>query len=136
MNFDCLPILPKCEALCCNVVPIEKEIWNLHKTEIVSPVIGIHEGTAIVEGKKIEIVLPLTSSGKCPFLTSENQCGIYDDRPSVCRKYGDESHKCLRCPFQDKNGRLRTRQEKRKIFRDAKKESGKLIKRLEKDEIG
>lgn len=128
MKFDCLPILSTCKALCCRVVPLEKEIWERNQNKIKIEVKEIHEGTAIVEGEKMDIVLPLTESGQCPFLNDKNQCGIYEDRPSVCRKYGNETHKCLRCPFQDKNGRLRSRQERRKIFREAKKEADHIIK--------
>lgn len=33
----------------------------------------------------------------CPFLTCEG-CGVYKDRPAVCRLFGAVDHAILRCP--------------------------------------
>ena len=63
-----------------------------------------------------EYVIAETENNQCPFLDN-CVCSIYDERPEVCRKFGDETHPNLICPFQDKDGRIRSRQERRKIER-------------------
>jgi Fe-S-cluster containining protein len=85
------------------------------------------EGNDPLEKRKVLMVIPLTEDGYCPFLNKDLTCNIYEDRPSVCQKYGTERHSTLRCPYQDKNGRTRSRQETRKILRDAAKGAEKLF---------
>ena len=61
------------------------------------------------------VVIPITDDGYCPFLTNDYQCAIYDERPEVCRKFGDESHPQLFCEFQTKDGKERNKKDRRKI---------------------
>ena len=35
---------------------------------------------------------------KCPYLTEDNRCGIYQVRPFVCRLFGTTEIERLRCP--------------------------------------
>ena len=35
---------------------------------------------------------------KCPYVTQENRCSIYQVRPFVCRLFGTADHERLRCP--------------------------------------
>ncbi len=60
---------------------------------------------------------PTTKTHRCPFLTYDLKCNIYENRPFVCREFGKESHERLKCSFQDKDGRERSRQERRLIER-------------------
>jgi Fe-S-cluster containining protein len=85
------------------------------------------EGYDPIEQKEVELVMPFTKDGYCPFLNKDYTCNIYDDRPAVCQRYGSEERSCLRCPYQDKDGRTRSRQESRSILRQAAKEAEKLI---------
>ncbi len=39
------------------------------------------------------------STNKCPFLRSDCKCNIYEDRPDICRRFGDGSHPMLTCQF-------------------------------------
>lgn len=65
----------------------------------------IHEihGTS----KEGDVLIPITEDLFCPFLKKDLSCAIYEDRPDVCRKFGDESHELLCCPVQDKDGNAR-----------------------------
>lgn len=111
--FDCFKCHSKCKAVCCNVCPIEKEIYErnldkrLRSIEKLSS-LGAH-------------VIPITSDGKCVFLKDDLTCNIYDDRPFLCKKFGDETHLMMTCAYQDKNGRHRSRQEKRALERKMEK---------------
>jgi Fe-S-cluster containining protein len=62
--------------------------------------------------------LLLTEDRRCVFLNDDLSCNVYEDRPWVCKKYGDESCSFMTCPFQSKEGRIRSRQERRKIERE------------------
>lgn len=55
-------------------------------------------------------VIPVTDSGYCPFLKEDLKCAIYEDRPDLCKKFGDESHPAMCCPMQDNNGNPRDKE--------------------------
>jgi Fe-S-cluster containining protein len=42
----------------------------------------------------------------CPYLTEENRCEIYENRPAICRLYGAVED--LRCPYGCRPDRLLT----------------------------
>jgi hypothetical protein len=128
-KFDCKIFHDKCHAMCCKCVPIEKEIYDRNQHNLVQKPEKIIEfvGTDSLEDKQVSLVLPITEDGYCPFLGEDLLCNIQDDKPSVCKKYGSEKLPCLRCPYQDKDGRKRSRQESRKILRDAEKSAKSLI---------
>ena len=130
MEFDCKKFHDKCHALCCKCAPIEISIYERNEDKIVREVLDILEFTAIdpFEAKEVCLKLPITKDGYCPFLNKNLSCNIYEDRPNICKRYGSEQMKCLRCPYQNKNGEQRSRQESRKILREAEKEAQKLIK--------
>jgi len=66
-------------------------------------------------------IVPITDDLKCTFLKDDFTCNIYHDRPHVCKKFGDETHLMMTCVFQDKNGRERSRQERRNLERKTNK---------------
>lgn len=104
MPFECKKYHCKCEAKCCGIVPIKITLWQKKQHCIQREVVEIH--TAIShEGR---VVIPVTEDMYCPFLKKDLSCSIYEDRPEVCRKFGDESHELLQCPMQDKEGKERT----------------------------
>jgi Fe-S-cluster containining protein len=112
---------------------MEKEIYDAHQDKIIRKPVdfyhtrGPHPVTSII----VDIVMPITEDGYCPFLNKDLTCNIYETRPLVCRKYGDETHPCLKCPMQDSEGKVRSRQQKRAIYRQAAKNSKKFFKNLE-----
>ncbi len=99
--FDCKKMHSKCKAQCCGVVPIPKDVYEKNQDKIVrKPHLLIDAGVNVI---------PITKDAYCPFLTEKLDCNIYDDRPTICRKFGDETHPMLCCPCLDKNGKIRSK---------------------------
>lgn len=116
--FDCKKMHPKCKAKCCGIVPIPLETWKNNQDKIVTKPIEILEYD--------EVFIPITNTASCVFLNGDLNCNIYDDRPNICHKFGDESHLLLSCPVLDKEGKERSRQDRRKIERKSEKYMNKL----------
>lgn len=106
-NFKC----KKDCGECCGIVPIPTIVWNRNKDKVQKFV----KQTYISE----VFVFPITEDLKCCFLTKDNKCSIYEERPDVCKRYGicDE----LPCPYLKPNGNLwseaKAKQIKKKIER-------------------
>ena len=132
--FDCKKLHTKCKAVCCKSVPIEKAVYERNVDKIIQAPISTEgfEGVDGLENRTVSLIFPITKNGYCPFLREDLLCNIQDDKPSVCVKYGSEIVPCLKCPFQDKNGRVRARQETRLILRKAKKTARNFIRKAEK----
>lgn len=130
MTFDCDKIKHKCKAECCGPTPIPKDIFERNRHKLIRPI----EQELNVTGMKIgpngpfdpfeeeELVVPIAKTDsadftRCAFLTYDLKCNIYEDRPWICRNFGNESHPLMKCSFQAKDGRIRCRQEKRAIER-------------------
>lgn len=123
MGFDCSKQHSSCKAMCCGTFPLPKEIYERNRTRIIKK----PDVEAFWERHGQELITPTTDDGLCPFLDRINlRCNIYNDRPDVCKKFGDESHVLLRCPWQDKDGNTRSRQERRKIEQEGKKATDKF----------
>jgi hypothetical protein len=108
----------KCKADCCGIVPIPKSIYFSNREKIVNIP---HE---VIDAD--DAVIPLTQNATCVFLNGDLSCNIYEDRPDVCRKFGDESHPMLFCPMLDKNGKERCRQNRRQVERQTSSYMSKL----------
>lgn len=127
--LDCKKMHHKCKAACCGMCPIPADIYNRNLDKIVEQPISTEYArqpdledcngemavSKIKSCKEIGYVIPITKSLKCCFLNKDYTCNIYDDRPFLCRKYGDESHHLMSCPWLDKNGKERTRAERRRL---------------------
>ncbi len=124
-KLDCIKMHPKCNASCCGIVPLPKDLWERNKHLAVNP----HDKIIEEEG----VVIPVTSKGNCVFLCDDYKCNIYEDRPEICRKYGDESHICMSCPYLHKDGKERSRQSQRKIQREIHKMLERIVKMNPKD---
>jgi hypothetical protein len=114
-QFDCKKQHPKCKAICCGCMDFPKEFWERHQDKVV------REPIKIIEDSSNTRVLPITASGYCSFLMDDYQCNIYEDRPNVCREYGNESSIDMSCPYLKKDGTSRSRQERRSIQRTVDK---------------
>lgn len=131
MGFNCQNCLSKCKAVCCGPVPLEVNLVEKNRHKLVRPIIEekFFEGPVMEENsfsdlknvKTAEMVLMTSEGNYCPFLTEDYKCNIYEDRPFVCKEFGKETHPLMRCSFQDKDGRVRSRQETRSIEREQKK---------------
>lgn len=126
-NFDCFRIHHKCKAECCSdFVPIPKEIYARNQNKIINK-------SLIALSDENNHIIASTENGKCIFLNKDFTCNIYDDRPPICAKFGDETHPMLCCSYQGKDGHIRSRQEKRKIERENTKWIEKFNKMLKKN---
>ena len=105
-KFQCKKYHPICKANCCGVVPIPRSLWQRKQHAIQRPIKDIFKGEAKnkATGKRENIVIPITEDHHCPFLKKDLSCAIYEDRPPLCKKYGDDSHPLMTCPMQDKHG--------------------------------
>lgn len=108
-KFQCKKYHGKCEAMCCGVVPIPLTLWQKNQHNIQREVKRTIRGTA--EKGPRHIIIPITEDHYCPFLKKDLSCAIYEDRPEICRKFGDDSHPLMCCPMQDKEGNPRDEKE-------------------------
>lgn len=61
-------------------------------------------------------------NGRCPHLTSDGKCGVYDARPLVCRLYGaSELFFCPDCECAEPLSEEETRSMLREYLREAEK---------------
>lgn len=111
-----------CKAECCAISPMEQEIYYRNFKKSVRPVIKM---IPLAPG----IIVPVTENGKCTFLNDDLSCNIYDDRPSVCIKFGDETHVLMSCAYQTKEGNERNPKDKKKILRIQKESTDRALGR-------
>lgn len=93
---------------CCETIPIKTELVDKNRhlfqrpvKKIVIP--GIFSG-------EYTIVYTDIKGGKCVFLTTDNVCAIYTDRPEVCRIFGLSGGE-YECPNVAPDGRIRSHNE-------------------------
>lgn len=121
MEFECKKYHCKCEARCCGIVPIEAPIWSRNQHHIKRKPTETHKVYATTaEGNRYSAILPVTEDGYCPFLGEDLSCAIYEDRPDVCKRFGDESHWALKCPMQHADGSPRSAESQIEITSKAK----------------
>lgn len=114
MNCD----VKKCKAECCGLVPFNKTEFD--KSKLIREV-NIQE--------KNGIIIAVDKDLYCGFLGHDYKCAIYDHRPDICRRFGNEEHALLTCRWQNKNGEIRSRAERRRSFREMKTVTDKLYKK-------
>ena len=79
----------KCKACCCYNVPFDKGELEQFADKIVTPVLSVWPVGPAVVPFTVDFKQPQDiMKNKCPFLRSDFQCNIYNDRPDVCRKFG------------------------------------------------
>ena len=94
--------ISKCKATCCYNAPLPKNYLTALKNRIVNPVKEI----LVIDNENMKgevMCYPITDhnpdKNKCPFLTENCRCNIYDRRPPICRKFGNGSEPLLTCAF-------------------------------------
>jgi Fe-S-cluster containining protein len=128
------------------------ELWERMKHKAVRPIVQVchFEGPELDENSltnpestkmsphviAIGEIDPELKSHRCPFLTYDLKCNIYEDRPFVCREFGKESHLMMKCCYQDKEGRVRSRQEIRAVNRSQCKGGDVINQRIVHDNEG
>lgn len=111
-----------CKAQCCSMVPLPRSLVvdNFHL--VVTPIKEMLDFTDMD-------VVPITETGKCPFLKTDYGCAVYESRPPVCRKFGDETHLNMTCAYQKPNGVARTKKEYQMINRKHTEAINKFFKK-------
>ncbi len=118
---NCHLFKSKCGAECCSVVPLPRSLYFANIDKVFREVGQVMD----IEGG---YVIPMTLDMKCPFLTEDLGCAIYEDRPPICRKFGDESLIHMTCAYQSKEGNPRTKKEFRKINEQQLKQQNQFLK--------
>lgn len=115
--MNCGKCLDKCKAECCGLVPFDKTVFarnrGKQKREILE-VINVDDTHVVIVCKH----------NYCVFLDANYKCSIYDERPEVCKLYGNIDN--LPCFYQDKEGNMRTRQDRRRLSRKYDKKMQEL----------
>lgn len=83
-----------CKASCCYNVPLDAQEHLAFADKIVNQVLSLFR---IDERAALAITDQDPSKNKCPFLTADYKCNIYEHRPAVCRKFGEIPQ--LKCKF-------------------------------------
>ena len=94
--IQCKCDVKKCHAGCCGLVPIPMETYMKYREK--AP-----RKEAITEPFFDGNIVAVDADGVCVFLTNDYSCSIYDERPEVCRKFGEDNHPLLQCPHLKKN---------------------------------
>ncbi len=87
----------KCKGQCCYNVPFGDNELVRFADKIITPVI---ETERMTNGAILPLTAPDVMENKCPFLTHNYKCNIYDNRPEVCRLFGEIE--TLPCPMKKK----------------------------------
>jgi Fe-S-cluster containining protein len=85
-----------CQAECCShYVPLENSLIEKFGHLIDRPILSKHQFL-----NEIKTVFE-TVDGKCVFLNSEYRCKIYEQRPWICREFGNPNTTSpfLKCSF-------------------------------------
>jgi len=92
-NKSCDPTL--CHAECCGLFPFPRNIYEKHRKKITAPYEVYDLGRWL--GMRDYRVIFQTENRKCPFLDTKYMCKIYDDRPPICRQFGESQNSRLKC---------------------------------------
>jgi len=113
----------KCRSDCCGIIPIQKELVNRFRERLSDVNEEVEAG---------EELFLMTDDFMCAFLDRESRrCRIYDDRPEVCRTYGETKDPRLQCPRLKPNGNPRSVNSAKIIDRDTGRRMKEATKRFE-----
>lgn len=83
-----------CRAECCGIVPIPRQVYEQNKHLIEHP-----EEIELLEFDKHKISIIVVRGVQCGFLGSDFKCRIYNQRPSICKQFGEGGHPLLECHY-------------------------------------
>ena len=86
----------KCKACCCYNIPFEHNELERFSSAIVNPLLFI----APLHGAMVAFTHPNPKENKCPFLRADYKCNIYENRPQICKLFGEI--KQLPCKYLNK----------------------------------
>lgn len=119
-----------CKADCCGIVTFKKSMVrkNIDKLQA-----SIDEWKVV--GNDVAL---LTKDIKCVFLTKNNNCAVYEDRPDVCRCFGSgkdwdgKEDVLMLCPHFKPNGNTWSPAKKKQIQRIVDKRIDYAMAKAEK----
>lgn len=119
MTFECL----KNCGQCCGLVGIPEQVVKKSEHLKQREVTEIH----LIEGE----IYAFTEDGLCVFLSKDNNCVIYDDRPDQCRQFGISQDILLQCPYIRPNGLKRNEAKTKRMQRLQHKVVAQSMKMIE-----
>jgi Fe-S-cluster containining protein len=123
---------PDCKGECCGIVPIPYIVFK--SNEDVIQCTPKRVDTIRLKDKRA-VVLPVTDDLKCVFLNRETfKCAIYEERPDVCRLYGQNVR--LLCAYVDMTGKFRGMRDRVRVARILDKKAEKKLSALRKHTKG
>lgn len=127
--MDCEDFLEECKGECCGCAPIPASTWWKNQDKVVTKPSRVIAAPAY-EGESQ--VIPHTEKGKCVFQRDDYRCNIYEDRPNICRKFGNEEHHFLICLYQRKDGSRRFKRERERLLKKLAKKQKKQLHKIAK----
>lgn len=117
-TFNCIP---GCHDCCGPTTGLEAELER-------APELNSEAGrvTLTLDGKVI-----WDGCLTCPYVTAEGQCGIYADRPMICRIFGATEERQLQCPHGRKPERPLTIAQTRSLMDRYYKIGGFVLPRVQ-----
>lgn len=88
--------LSKCKAQCCYNIPFENNELERFHHKIVNPVLAI----VPICNLHLTMTSEKLEENKCPFLRQDGKCNIYENRPEICRMFGETER--LPCKYLKK----------------------------------
>lgn len=85
--------IKECKAACCGPVPMDLKLIEKHKDKL-------NPGSKLFKEGEMSIHFnPATFN--CGFLNPNHKCSIYEDRPDLCKRFGDpkEENRILKCIY-------------------------------------
>ena len=107
---------------CCGPVPIPLETYERNKRLV-------PKGAEVIRNE--DSVITFFDDGKCGFLSKiTNRCKIYNERPEVCRKFGEDMR--LPFPYLKPDGTKRTLLEQKLVAADMDRNIETMIEFIKK----
>lgn len=92
---------------CCGIIRLPETLVTRHREA--------YQQEPEKEIRRDGKIIVVTRDLRCVFLTGNGECAVYEDRPGVCRMYGETLQQP--CPYLTKDGKHRHREDTRRIKR-------------------
>lgn len=93
----------KCHAACCFNPPLPIGLVDRFADKVVNRVLYrdvMSISDNVPEPSEIVYTADNYNDNKCPFLRDDYKCNVYDNRPTICRLFGEKNHPLLRCGYR------------------------------------
>lgn len=93
----------KCKAACCYNLALPVGFIDRFADKIVWPVIRreiLPISDSVPERSELVYTSFAYDDNKCPFLRADYKCNVYENRPTICRLFGEKDHPLLKCQYR------------------------------------